>query len=481
MESSSGTPRKWAWHVSHGLVFAGDNRVVYPRLPLAKYHSASVVATHDASLSEPDLGALPRGAVSESDSSGDGMQVPVAESFESTKQDVTPVDQPETAAPKVASAGAAKTKEALSCKPPFTPLDFKIPDDLFQKAKNAPEGTPESWWSYNLYRGPTTAGNPKVKVHYSKTMHTTERVLQQYFMNEKILGFDLEWASDAKPNQGARRNVSLVQIASPSRIGLFHIAMYPKHSELVAPSLKKIMEDPDVTKVGVWIKGDCTKLRNYLGIEARSIFELSHLYRLIKYTTGELGMVSKKLVRMGIQVEDCLQLPLFKGLDVRASDWSRPLKMEQIIYSASDAYASLQLYHVLDHQRQSLDPTPPMPYHADLNLPIRLADKVILPAEAEDELEVKDESDLAAPESAAALAKYLNSTDMKSSVNVEEEDPAEQLSLTKETVTESIATTDTTTTVVTSVATTRSTVTRKRQKDPAVPKDPRRPQRPPRH
>lgn len=32
---------------------------------------------------------------------------------------------------------------------------------------------------------------------------------------------------------------------------------------------------------------------------------------------------------------------------------------------------------MLDHRRQSLDPTPPLPHHAELNLPIRLADGVL--------------------------------------------------------------------------------------------------------
>jgi len=249
--------------------------------------------------------------------------------------------------------------------------------------------------------------------------------------------------------------------------------MYPKDDELVAPSLKKILEDPEVTKVGVWIKGDCTRLRTYLDIEARSIFELSHLYRLVKYSsTGELDLINKKYVNMARQVEDVLQLPLFKGLDVRASDWSRALSMEQITYSASDAYAAIQLYHVLDHQRQSLDPTPPLPYHADLNRPIRLADKVILPDEVEDaeeEPEVKNETAV----DPAAITNYLNSTEMKSSVSVEEED-SEQLAISKDKVTESIATTDTSTTVTTVVtSTTTTTITKKPKKDPPPPKDPR--------
>lgn len=42
--------------------------------------------------------------------------------------------------------------------------------------------------------------------------------------------------------------------------------------------------------------------------------------------------------------------------------------------SASDAYAGLQLYHLLEKEREAMDPCPPRPFYAELNLPIRLAD-----------------------------------------------------------------------------------------------------------
>ena len=42
--------------------------------------------------------------------------------------------------------------------------------------------------------------------------------------------------------------------------------------------------------------------------------------------------------------------------------------------SASDAYAGLQLYHLLEREREAMDPCPPRPSYAELNLPIRLAD-----------------------------------------------------------------------------------------------------------
>jgi hypothetical protein len=210
----------------------------------------------------------------------------------------------------------------------FTPLDFKIPEHVFHEAKRN-----QAFWSYDLYRGPGDDGaaDRKIKVHYCKSKHTTERVLQQYFMDEKLLGFDLEWASDATKLHSARRNVSLVQIASQDRIALFHLALYPKGDDLVAPSLKKIMEDPEITKVGVCIKGDCTRLRNFLGIDSHGIFELSHLYKLVKYsTTKEYGAINRRTVGLAAQVQECLGLPMFKGQDVRASDWSQPIGLRQL-------------------------------------------------------------------------------------------------------------------------------------------------------
>jgi len=63
--------------------------------------------------------------------------------------------------------------------------------------------------------------------------------------------------------------------------------------------------------------------------------------------------------------------------------------------SASDAYAGVQLFALLEHQREQLNPKPPRPYHAELGLPIRLADGVVIPS-AEDAGDVGDAGDAAA-------------------------------------------------------------------------------------
>ncbi|KAI0840013.1 ribonuclease H-like protein [Hypoxylon sp. FL0890] len=280
--------------------------------------------------------------------------------------------------------------------PPVSTLSFKMDDDLFYAAKNASAGSSGSFWSYTQYRGTAQDGTQqKVRVHYCRSRNTMERVCQEHFVGEKLLGFDLEWAPEAMRWQGVKRNVSLIQLASPSRIGLFHVALFTEKDDLVGPSFRAIMEDPSVTKVGVAIKGDATRLRNFLNIDSKGLLELSHLYKLVRYcASGQYGEINKRLVPLATQVEQYLHLPLFKGQDVRSSDWTRPLKMDQVVYSASDAYAGLQLYATLEHHRKQLDPCPPTPHHAERNLPIRIADDVVIAVNDDAVVDTAGETDL---------------------------------------------------------------------------------------
>ena len=324
-------PRVQLWHMSRGIVFSEAKEVVYPTLPLAAFHSSAATAEHN----EGD--APPCNPLGSSDAERGPSESPAVNAPEPSGSDVQRGSGRGTVSSEAAgedSDGPPNAGEGRPVHPPVTSLDFKIPEEIFQEARRAEPGTPESFWSYSLYRGPGEGGalDAKVKVHYCKSKHTTERVLQNYFMDEKVIGFDLEWWPNATRHQGARYNTSLIQIASQSRIALFHLALYPKNDSLVAPSLKKILEDPGVTKVGVCIKGDCTRVRNFLQVNPRGIFELSHLYKLVKHSsTGNFHHVNRRVVSLATQTNEYLRLPLFKGSDVRSSDWSQQLQMSQII------------------------------------------------------------------------------------------------------------------------------------------------------
>ena len=214
---------------------------------------------------------------------------------------------------------------------PFsTPLGYHIPKAKLQRAIDAAPSVMAAHWQYTLYQGPG-GEKDKVKVHYCKSKDSTERI-SQLFLHEEVIGFDIEWQMNATATDGVKKNVALIQIASEERIALFHIARYPNATDVddfVAPIFKRIMESPNITKVGVSIKGDCTRLRKFMNIEARGIFELSHLYKLVKFSCGDIKKINKVLVSLAQQVKEHLQLPLWKG-EVRSSDWSQDLNYEQI-------------------------------------------------------------------------------------------------------------------------------------------------------
>lgn len=183
-------------------------------------------------------------------------------------------------------------------------------------------------WSHRLYK--TKEGKP-IMVHYCNSLATAEKVAK-FFVNEPILGFDMEWKFPASAHDTIQDNVSVIQFASRDRIAIFHVARFHpclKLEDLVSPTMKSIMENPNITKTGVNIRGDCTRLRKYLGIQSRGTFELSHLFKLIKYCYTIPKLINKYRVKLAEQVEVHFGLPLSKETEVRCSDWRKPITAQQ--------------------------------------------------------------------------------------------------------------------------------------------------------
>lgn len=207
--------------------------------------------------------------------------------------------------------------------------------------------------------------------------------IAQDFLGERILGFDMEWPWQ-NPEQTEiplQQRIGLIQIASEDKIGLFHIGLHPGQTakDVLAPSLRQIIESDDITKTGVGIlNADFSRLRRWFGLKPRGAFELSHFHNLITYGKAQPTRVTTKMKALRKLVEEHLGLPLFKG-KVRTSNWSRPLNQAQILYAAADAYAGFMLYHCMNAKRVAMDPTPPLPLHAEIYLPTRPGMGSIIP------------------------------------------------------------------------------------------------------
>lgn len=249
------------------------------------------------------------------------------------------------------------------------PVAFKI-------QRSAPQGlsafgvtsnkeiTKKRWWSHLLYRGPN---GEQVKILYSKTKADSE-ILAQQFLKEKIVGFDMEWPWDdwRRPNK-LQNKIGLIQVATEDKIALFHIGLHTGTTtdDIMAPSLRKLIEDPKIGKAGVAIlNADFARLSKYFKVVPKAAVELSHLHRLVTFGEHKPELVSTKMTGLAHQVEQHFGHSLKKG-SVRTSDWSKPLSREQIEYAAGDAYAGIMLYHCLNYKRLQMKPTPPLPMHAD--------------------------------------------------------------------------------------------------------------------
>ncbi|KAI7586111.1 hypothetical protein KC346_g17552, partial [Hortaea werneckii] len=209
-------------------------------------------------------------------------------------------------------------------------------------------------------------------IHFCTSFKQAEEQAQK-FLNEPVLGFDIEWEPFKKTS--IKDNVSLIQIAAEDKIAIFHLARFPGETtdQLIPPSLRSILESEHTIKSGVNVAGDARRILTHLGIEMKGLFELSHLYKIVHYSATRPHKVNKRMLNLAAQVQQVLLLPLKKD-EVRTSAWAKPLGMQQVEYSASDAYAGFRLFHALEAKRRKMDPVPPRPALYEKQAPLVLGD-----------------------------------------------------------------------------------------------------------
>ncbi|KAI7152484.1 ribonuclease H-like protein [Hortaea werneckii] len=253
------------------------------------------------------------------------------------------------------------------------PTRYQIPFADYRNAVMASRNSNAAFWSHKLYKNhegrlPT--------IHFCTSFKQAEEQAQK-FLNEPVLGFDIEWEPYKKTS--IKDHVSLIQIAAEDKIAIFHLARFPGEStdQLIPPSLRSVLESADTIKAGVNVAGDAKRIQNHLGIEMKGLFELSHLYKIVHFSATKPHLVNKKMINLAAQVQKVLLLPLKKD-EVRTSAWTKPLSMQQVEYSASDAYAGFRLFHALEAKRRKMDPVPPRPALYEKQEPLILGDGTVL-------------------------------------------------------------------------------------------------------
>ncbi|KAI7186701.1 hypothetical protein KC363_g6407 [Hortaea werneckii] len=283
-----------------------------------------------------------------------------------------------SAAPVEPLAETGETADSTMSSPPHprstdaedeTPTRYQIPFADYRNAVMASRNSNAAFWSHRLYKNHEGKGPA---IHFCTSFKQAEEQAHK-FLNEPVLGFDIEWEPYRKTS--IKDHVSLIQIAAEDKIAIFHLARFPGEStdQLIPPSLRSILESEQTIKSGVNVAGDAKRILNHLGIEMKGLFELSHLYKIVHFSVDQPHLVNKKMINLAAQVQKVLLLPLKKD-EVRTSAWTRPLSSQQVEYSASDAYAGFRLFHALEAKRQKMDPVPPRPALYEKQEPLVLGD-----------------------------------------------------------------------------------------------------------
>lgn len=145
-------------------------------------------------------------------------------------------------------------------------------------------------------------------------------------MQEEFFGFDTE----TKPVfvSGKSNNIALIQIAGEKKVWIFLIQHFT-----IGEQFRTFLEDDRFVKIGVAIGDDVKKLRRSSGINARGMFELSHLSK------------KKGLLECGLRTLTAKVLGHKLSKRQQTSNWeANHLSEAQIIYAATDAWICRKLF-----------------------------------------------------------------------------------------------------------------------------------------
>ncbi|PRY96990.1 3'-5' exonuclease [Marinilabilia salmonicolor] len=156
---------------------------------------------------------------------------------------------------------------------------------------------------------------------------------------EKAIGFDTETKPSFK--KGVSHDISLLQLSTKDEAYLFRLPNTGFNG-----ALTKLMNNPKVAKVGVGIRDDIRGLKHLNNFVPKGFVELQEMAP--KYGIEVLSLKNLAGLLLGFRVSKRQRL----------SNWeAQELSEGQILYAATDAWVSLEIYLKL----KELKPVPQKP------------------------------------------------------------------------------------------------------------------------
>ncbi|KAG7099505.1 hypothetical protein E1B28_001351 [Marasmius oreades] len=209
-------------------------------------------------------------------------------------------------------------------------------------------------------------------LRYISSPLQADLALQKLFAPLPVhIGLDIEWKPNHVKNT-PENPVALLQIATSDDVYLFHLSRL----RFFPPKLRLLLINPFITKSGVGIQYDVTKLWTDCGISVSSCVDLSLLARSIDSTLFAYRLGDYSHIPLYPQSSPTVDNPydpyehrlfrgpfknpiglarfarMFQGTELdkgrtARSNWESPLSSQQIKYAAADATTSYSTYFSL--------------------------------------------------------------------------------------------------------------------------------------
>ncbi|XP_077546846.1 exonuclease 3'-5' domain-containing protein 2-like [Haemaphysalis longicornis] len=178
-----------------------------------------------------------------------------------------------------------------------------------------------------------------------------EELFLKLCRQSNVLGLDCEWVTAGK----CRRNVALLQLAPTADFSVLLrlCKMFPDGAgdaeELFPESLKNVLNDDSIVKVGVAVCDDADKLLRDYGLPVRGCLDLRHVLRffpeLRHYPVG--GLKTQARTILGVRAD--------KSKLLTCSNWEADsLSAAQVNYAAADVLLSVQIFDQVVRDRLAL-------------------------------------------------------------------------------------------------------------------------------
>lgn len=175
-----------------------------------------------------------------------------------------------------------------------------------------------------------------------KVVYTTDALEAEKWLRYNVIdcptqvsavGFDIEWKPQfvSKKYGGTENETAVLQLAVDNSCLVLHVY----HMDRLPKSLKLVLRDKDILKVGSDIKRDGSKLKRDLGLVLEGLADIQLMAKEIDPSMRKTGLKALAQTFLGIELNK----------ETAMSNWEKyPLTFTQIEYAALDAWIGLKIF-----------------------------------------------------------------------------------------------------------------------------------------